>query len=176
MNKEIWKDIPGYEGLYQVSNYGRVKSLSRKRIDREQILGEKIISQRKKKNGYLITTLFKNYKEKKCYVHRLVAQVFIPNPNNLPQVNHKDENKENNNVSNLEWCSQKYNSNYNELPKKRYKKVIQYDLKNNFIKEWNCMKDIKIAFNKSKNCGDFSACISGKQKSAFGYKWAFKEE
>lgn len=140
--QEVWKDIKGYEGLYQVSNFGRIKSLERKRIDRNQILPEKILSIRKKENGYLTVSLNKNTKDKKHLVHRLVAQAFIPNIDNKPCINHKDENKTNNNVDNLEWCTHKYNSNYNNLFKKRYKKVNQYDLQGNFIKEWNSIKHI----------------------------------
>ena len=98
--KEIWKDIKGYEGLYQVSNFGRVKSST------------KILANRLSKRGYYIVTLYKNAKGVTKTVHRLVAQAFIPNPDNLPQVNHKDENKLNNRVDNLEWCTAKYNINY----------------------------------------------------------------
>lgn len=108
---EIWKPIKDYEGLYQVSNLGRVKSLER--IDS---LGhkrkEKIFKPRKDKYGYLRVSLWKDGKGKMVSIHRLVAIHFIPNPDNLPEVNHKDENKENNTLSNLEWCDRKYNNNY----------------------------------------------------------------
>lgn len=171
MKNEVWKDIPNYEGLYQVSNFGNIKSLTRKRIDRNQILQERLLTKRTKENGYQIITLCKESKEKKCYVHRLVAQAFIPNPNNLPEINHKDENKLNNNVNNLEWCTRIYNANYNELPKKQYKKVFQYDLDGNFIKEWESIKSIKKHFNKGNNCGAISECIHNKQKTAFGFIW-----
>ena len=177
MDKEIFKDIKDYEGLYQISNFGRVKSVSRKRIDRNQILEERILKQRKKENGYLIVNLSKLDIDKKMYVHRLVAQTFIPNPNNLQQVNHKDENKMNNKVDNLEWCTQRYNSNYNNLPLKRNKKINQYDLDGNFIKTWNSLKEINEYFNLPNNRGDISDCTHERQKSAFGYKWAmFKEQ
>ena len=107
---EIWKDILGYEGLYQVSSYGRIKSLSRKRnngLDKTIILKENINNK-----GYKRINLHKNKKMKSYLVHRLVAQAFIPNPNNYPIINHKDENPSNNHVSNLEWCTYKYNNNY----------------------------------------------------------------
>ena len=101
---EIWKDIEGYEGLYQVSNLGRVKSL---KYNKERIL--KIANGT---DGYKIVGLTYNSKRKTFKVHRLVAQAFIPNPNEYPQVNHKDEDKGNNKVDNLEWCDNKYNCNY----------------------------------------------------------------
>ena len=111
MNEE-WKDIKGYEGKYQVSNLGKVKSLQRwsgtKFYDREYILNNYV----NKKNGYVYVYLTKNNKSKNIRLHRLVAEEFIPNPNNLPQVNHKDCNKENNNASNLEWCTASYNVKY----------------------------------------------------------------
>ena len=107
MNKEIWKDISGYEGLYQVSNLGRVKSLeNRSNHKKEKILASHI------RNQYYGVTLYKDSHYKNYTIHRLVAEAFIPNPDNLPEVNHKDENKLNNYVDNLEWCNKKYNINY----------------------------------------------------------------
>lgn len=108
--KEIWKDIDeikgiDYTGLYQVSNLGRVKGLKNKHI----------LKQRLKNNGYCVLTLCKENKPKTYLVHRLVAEAFIPNPNNYPQVNHKDEDKTNNCVDNLEWCTKEYNMNYGTL-------------------------------------------------------------
>lgn len=103
--EEIWKDIKGWND-YQVSNFGNVKRLNYRKTERE-----KKIKQQKCKS-YLYITLSQNKKRKTFRVHRLVAEAFIPNPNNLPQVNHKDENPSNNCVSNLEWCDARYNSNY----------------------------------------------------------------
>lgn len=120
--EEIWKDVKGYEGLYQVSNYGRIKSLNYNNWKREEILKNKL-----HRDGYLKVTLGGKDKLKYCLVHRIVAEAFIPNPNNYPQVNHKDENKQNNNVNNLEWCTAKYNSNYgthNERVSKKQKGKI----------------------------------------------------
>ena len=105
---EEWRDIKGYEGLYQVSNLGRVKSFNYKgHKGYEGILKPKLDSR-----GYDMVGLYRNNKRSFFNIHRLVAQAFIPNPNNLPQVNHKDENKVNNCVSNLEWCTNEYNQNY----------------------------------------------------------------
>ena len=126
--EEIWKDIKGYEGLYQVSNLGRVKSLGRwvyKEYRGKRWQGEKILKQIKNKFGYLRVYLYKNRKAK-CYaIHRLVAQVFIPNPYNLPQVNHKDEDKSNNRVDNLEWCTSFYNNEYGTRKKRWYETRIK---------------------------------------------------
>ena len=174
MNKEIWKDIPEYEGLYQASNLGNIKSLERKRIDRNEILKSKILTKHLKENGYEIVTLCKNRKEVKKYVHRLVALTFISNPNNYNEINHINENKQDNRVVNLEWCNRKYNCNYGLRNMKCYKKILQYDLQDNFIKEWNSIKSIKKYFEKKDNDSGISCCIHGKQKTAFGYKWKLK--
>lgn len=106
---EVWKDVVGYEGLYQVSNLGRVKSVERYKDNNgtKQLVKEKIKATRKDKQGYLLLDLYKNNKSKTVRVHRLVAQAFIPNPQNKETVNHIDGNKENNTVENLEWATQK---------------------------------------------------------------------
>jgi hypothetical protein len=139
--KEIWKDIPNYEGLYQISNLGRVKSLSRKWSPRETVLKAE-----GKSEEYLHVSLWKDRTSSHLYIHRCVAELFIPNPNNLPYVNHKDENKRNNTVDNLEWCSAQYNSNYGTRNERVGKSqvngttksypVIQTDLDGKFIAEY----------------------------------------
>ena len=110
---EIWKDIPDYEGLYQVSNLGRIKRLEHKRknnlINTDSTYKEHILKPAKQTSEYMYIVLCKNGKTKGFRVHRLVAQTFIPNPENKPQVNHIDTNKSNNNVNNLEWCSRSEN-------------------------------------------------------------------
>lgn len=109
--KEIWKDVIGYEGLYQVSNIGNVKSLDRV-VRYGRTLKGKEKTKFEEKDGYLVVALCKNGKAKHIKVHRLVATAFIENPFNLPEVNHKDENKKNNHFDNLEWCTTKHNINY----------------------------------------------------------------
>lgn len=107
--EEIWKDIPGYEGIYVVSNFGRIRNL----------VSGKFIKPSQKDDGYCRVCLSKNGCGKCINIHRLVAQVFIPNPDNLPQVNHKDEDKTNNVADNLEWCDAKYNINYGTSQQRR---------------------------------------------------------
>lgn len=109
--EEIWKDIEGYEGLYQVSNQGRVRSY---KSGKETILKNTI-----RGDGYQFVSLCNKSKPKQAYIHKLVAQYFIPNPNNLPIVNHKDCNPSNNSIENLEWCSYSYNNSYDGAGKKR---------------------------------------------------------
>ena len=131
--KEIWRDIKNLENYYQISNLGRVRSITRKA--KTKILNNnyrtiegQLISPAKTRDGYLKVTLSKNHKRYYFRVHRLVAEAFIDNPNNYPVVNHKDENKLNNRVDNLEWCTNKYNCNYgtrnkrisNKLSSKNY--------------------------------------------------------
>ena len=103
--QEIWKDVRGWEGLYQISNLGNVRTLHYKKPYLRKLS--------KTQRGYLVVNFFISKGKYKNYsVHRLVAEAFIPNPNNLPQINHKDENRLNNRVDNLEWCTNKYNCNY----------------------------------------------------------------
>lgn len=121
---EIWKPIANYEGLYEVSNEGNVRSLNYRHTGKVQVLKLSV-----NRYGYLQVNLHSKEGKQKTYkVHRLVAQAFIPNPNNLPEVNHKDENKTNNCVENLEWCDRKYNNNYgsrNEKMSKTLSKVLK---------------------------------------------------
>ena len=130
--KEIWKDIPGYEGIYIVSNFGKVKSLQRTRkgsYGSIRIVYEKILNHKIDKDGYHIVTLSKEGKTKCIGVHRLVAQAFLPNSYNFPMINHKDEDPSNNFVDNLEWCDAKYNCNYGT----RVDKMLETKLKNGII-------------------------------------------
>lgn len=178
--KEIWVDIKGCEGLYQVSNFGNVKSLSRYVRTSDKLGGrrkkkETLLSLDVCKNGYLRVSINKGGSRKHFLVHRLVAEAFIPNPQNLPQVNHKDENKANNRVDNLEWCDAKYNSNYGERTRKssiaKFKSVKQYDMQGNFIAEFGSLKEawdsIGMKFSQA-------SCRVG--KSVGGYQWRMNDE
>ena len=123
---EEWRSIPGYEGLYEVSSYGRVKSLEISYIRKNGIMDHKpeiILRPKNNGTGYFTVCLYKNKTYKYYLIHRLVAQAFIPNPDNLSEVNHKDEDKTNNRVENLEWCSHKYNMNYNDVQKRRSQRM-----------------------------------------------------
>ena len=170
MIKEIWKPVVGYEGLYMVSNWGRVKSI---KFGKEIILKQHINI----KGGYYYVCLLKNGKHKNYYVHRLVAEAFIPNSYNLPQVNHRDENKLNNNVDNLEWCTNEYNHNYGTINERisqsQSKPVLQYDLNGNLIKEW---KSVNECGRNGFNQGDICKCCNGKRKTAKGFIWVYKNE
>lgn len=120
--EEIWKDVKGYEGYYQVSNKGRVKSLNRISAQ-NHVMPEKILKQDVSVLGYCQVTFYKDGKKKREKVHRLAAFMFLTNENNYPQINHKDENPSNNNVDNLEWCTQAYNNLYNDRHKRIGKKM-----------------------------------------------------
>ena len=164
--KEIFKEIKNYEGLYSVSNLGRVYNI---RL-------HKFMSIFKCK-GYLQLNLMKNGIRKNFYVHRLVAEAFIENPNNYPCVNHKDENKANNCVNNLEWCSYEYNNNYgshrNNLGKYKIIPVQMLDLQGNIIKEFDSATNAGKYLNM-KNPGNDTLCCRGKLKTCYGYRWKYK--
>ena len=179
--EEIWKDIEGYEGLYQVSNQGRVRSLDRcvnhgGRSNKGLSLKKgKILSQGKDGNGYPSVMLSKNSKTKRRHVYRFVAELFVPNPYNLPEVNHKDENKMNSCADNLEWCTRSYNNSYNGLAKKkgkmRKKPIIQMDMDGNELVYWFSATDCQ------EETGWFVSNIlnvcHGKAKSAYNHMWKF---
>ena len=137
---EIWKDIDGYENLYQVSNIGRVKSLeTTKGKGAGNYAREERILKMGKARGYYRVALCNKGEIQQFSVHRIVAQAFIENPNKLPQVNHKDENKLNNHVDNLEWCTQRENLNYGTRAERigffHSKPVIQKTMQGEVIKE-----------------------------------------
>lgn len=194
---ETWKDIVGYEGKYQVSNLGNIRSLNFHRSHETKIM--KCILD---KDGYSIIMLYKDGKGTIYKVHRLVAEAFIPNPNGFPCVNHKDENPSNNDVTNLEWCTVAYNNNYGHrrdrlskslkglntwtrgVPKSadtrkkiglgNSRKVIQMTLEGDPIKEWGSMTEAanSLGCKHSK----ISECCRGNRKSHGGFRWKYKEE
>ena len=177
LNNEVWRNIDEYDN-YQVSNLGRVKSLNYNHTGKE-----KILKPAKSRNGYLAVCLCKNGKCKQFKIHRLVAKAFIPNPNNLPECNHRNEIKTENCVDNLEWCSKQYNINYGTGTKrsakkrtngKRSKPVLQYDQDGNFIKEWPSANEVERQLGFGN--GNISACCLGKYKQAYGYIWHYKKK
>lgn len=207
---EEWRDIYftdkgviyDYRGLYWVSNLGKVKakaSVTNQYHKKGEVYEIKYRYNRRKHNkngglgGYCIVALYNKGKRRDVQLHRIVANMFIPNPNNLPQVNHKDGNKLNNVVNindlygettNLEWC----NNSYNQIEAYRLglhkkktgkehvnsKPILQYDLQGNFLKEWECITEAqKYYANGKTNC--ISMCLRNKCKTAYGYKWKYKE-
>ena len=141
--EEIWKDIEGYEGLYLVSNLGRIKSLSHLVISNRgsYMSKERIMTLVYDACGYQQLRLSNKGVKKTQKVHRLVAKAFIPNPNNLPEINHKDENKANNCVDNLEWCDRNYNMQYGINTHRHRMPVAQYTLDGLLVKQYNSIKE-----------------------------------
>lgn len=133
--KEVWKDVVGYEGLYEISSFGRLKRLKRTTLGKDGVeynYPELMIKGDYDKDGYIRTTMSKNKKKKTKKIHRLVAEAFIPNPNNYPEVNHLDETKDNNHVNNLEWITTKGNANYGTRNKRIAKHPNQLAKINNW--------------------------------------------
>lgn len=175
--KEIWKDIKGYEGLYQISNLGNVKSMDRliscKNNTTKLCKGTVL---KPHKNNYLFVRLYNNSIPETKYIHKLIADAFIPNPNNFPEINHKDENKLNNSIDNLEWCTVSYNNSYGNRTQKTRKRVYQCDLTGNIIKLWDgirlASKELNIPSQQISQC-----CNQTKyRKTAGGYIWKYESE
>lgn len=166
-------DIKGYEGLYKINRVGEILSLNYKGFGYSKILKNKPNAGGK----YYAITLRKNGEEKTYMVHRLVAETFIPNPDNLPQINHKDENGLNNSVDNIEWCDRSYNMKYGTRAQRQSEKikkpVIQYTLDGEFIKEWDGACDAEEFYNR-REAQNICRCCRGCIKSAYGYKWKYK--
>lgn len=189
MKEEIWKDIKGFEGLYQVSSFGRVRSLDTKIYHRTSWGNYSYFTKRGKilkvchnNKGYQMLSLYKNGKAKHCLVHRLVAEAFIPNPNNLPEVDHEDENKDNNNCSNLVWCDRLYNNTKGIQSKEgrrksasfRMKPVLQYSLDGVLLHTY---KGIRIAEEQTGiNNRCIVSCCKGRIRTAGGYIWRYNNE
>ena len=176
---EIWRDIEGYEGLYQVSNLGRVKSLSRRdRLNR--VIQEKILKPFFNRDGYLNVKLYKEGKRKQSKVHRLVAQAFISNPDNKSQVNHRDEDKTNNKVENLEWVTSKENNNYGTRNERMAKSLQNHKQTSKPIYGINIKTNERIEFPSTQEAGrngfnhsNIVHCLKGRYKTHKGYKWFY---
>ena len=201
--KRIWRDIPGYEGKYQVSNTGQVRSLNYNHTGKT-----KILKQGTTIHGYKQVILYKDGKHKRYSVHRLVAQAFIPNPNNLPQVNHKDENKTNNVAWNLEWMSHKDNCNYGTRNKRRSeamkgqkrtkaakrkmstarkgkykgknspnaKPILMFTKDWEFIQRFDSIVDAYEYLGKKRTSSNITECLKGNHKTAYGYIWKYEKD
>lgn len=187
--KEVWKDVgecKGYEdfaGLYEVSNMGRVRSLDRWvrcKGNKKRLAKGKVLTPRVGIQGYAYVILSGNQHRKTAKSHRLVALAFLPNPDNLPVVNHKDENKLNNKVSNLEWCTVAYNMRYGTRTKRsavsHKKPVIQYDKQGNLLNTFKGLIDAGKQFSSINAKDNIRACCSGHTKTAYGYVWKYAEE
>ena len=172
--KEIWKDVVGHEGDYEVSNLGRVWSNKT----------NKILKPHYNKLGYARLILRKDNKSIGASPHRLVAIAFIPNPHNLPEVNHKDENPSNNRLDNLEWCTKKYNNNYgtkiqrkvkntdySAVARKTSKGINQLELDGTLVKTWSSARECArtLGIDNSR----IGHCCRGAQMTAYGYKWEY---
>lgn len=187
---EIWKDVVGWEGLYQVSNLGNIRTL--------HYTKPYLMHPKPDKYGYVSVSLVKrnSLKYKWCRVHRLVAEAFIPNPDNLPQVNHKDEDKTNNRADNLEWCTALYNNTYGSRltkvsdsrkgmvfsdvhienlkkshAKSQGKAVKQCTVSGEFIQQYESISEAARKFNTTPQ--NISHCCLGITKSACGYIWSY---
>lgn len=177
---EQWKDIEGYEGLYQVSNLGNVKSLARYKKNRSKIqeVKERIMKPSVYKNGYEVVQLSKDGKIHSFCVHRLVALAFVPNTENKPQINHLDENKRNNRADNLEWCTSKENNNYGthnmRISLTSGTRVQAFDKDGNLVMEFHSIAEAtrQTKINQTSIC----RCLAGKYKQAGGYVWKIVKE
>jgi hypothetical protein len=160
---ENWRDVPGYSGIYDISDCGNIRRLQNKRILRKV-----------NRNGYLVAHL-SNRVAKSFYIHRLVAMAFIPNPDGLPQINHKNEIKTDNRAENLEWCTAKYNMNFGtrtqRMKKNRSFPVMQIDEYGVVISIYEGISEAerKTGINRPNIC----KCLKGKIKTAGGYKWEY---
>lgn len=172
---EIWKPVVGYEKYYEVSNLGRIRSLDRVMTS---TTGKKFIKKGRIRKqvlntatGYYMLVLHGDDGKETNTVHRFVAEAFLPNPNNLPLVNHKNEIKTDNRAENLEWCTRKYNMLYSDVPDKSKKPVVQFDPKTGKETVWDSARD---AYRETGiEYKNISACCRGLRPRAGGFEWRF---
>jgi len=189
-NKEIWKPIADYKGLFEVSSLGRIKSLEREVVNnltgRIHVKPEIICKQQKNGHGYMCITLQRPGKKDKRrrYVHQLVAEAFLSNPNSLHDINHKNEDKTDNRVENLEYCDRKHNMNWGTLQERkrnkmyknteeRFSDVVQYTVNMKIVAVYKNAGDAsrKTGFRR----GSISRCCRGERNTYMGYKWGYKK-
>lgn len=185
---EKWKAVKGYEGAYEVSSKGKVRSLTRmirttpNGVEKLREIKGKTLKLYVSNKGYLFAQLSMNGKIRGLFVHVLVAQAFIENPHGYPTVNHKDENKMNNSVDNLEWCTYTYNNNYGTHKERvgeaqkngiRSKPVAQYTLDGKYLRSFPSMREVwrTFGYKTSMICN----CCRGKIKTAYNYKWEYED-
>lgn len=177
---ENWRPVVGYESLYSVSDKGNVKSLPKSVTysdGRIRKYGEKILRLQISKSGYAVINLTKDGYKRTKYVHRLVAETFIPNPEQLPEVNHIDEDKTNNCSSNLEWCDRAYNNHHSmiteTLNEAKKVSVIQLTLDGTFIRRWDGVREAARGLGM-KTHKHIRECCLGQAKSCYGFKWQYE--
>ena len=168
---ETWRDVAGYEGRYQVSDLGRVRNVARRRL----------LNERKQRSGYVSVMLYAEGVAKSRLIHRLVAEAFLENLENKPFVNHIDENKRNNRVENLEWCTHKYNMNYgtvnHRISEKRghgarsKRAICQKDMNGVVIAFWNSISEASKTTHTARS--SIYQCCKGIHRSANGYRWEY---
>ena len=176
---EIWKDIKGYEGKYQVSNLGRVKSLAKRRQTHDP---EGILKARPRTGNYLCVHLSTGHKFKNKTIHRLVAEAFVSNPNGYTEVNHIDEDKTNNRADNLEWCSRIHNMNAGTVKERirntqlngaQSRPIDQYTLEGEFVAHYPSLSEAKRQHGYGQI--NIRRCIIGETKHAYGYLWKYSD-
>lgn len=182
---EEWRDIKGYEGMYQVSNLGNVKSIERKAWNGRgyRVIKERIMKTYDNGYGYLFVYLTKDGEQEKCYIHRLVAEAFLENPDNLPEVNHISEDKTDNRLSNIEWCSHIYNQNYGTRNKRIAEAMTNHPKLSKAVIGINKVSGLIVEFSSAHEAsrqlgidqGHITDCLKGRYKSSGGFYWMYAE-
>ena len=164
----MWRPVLGYEGIYEINRLGEIRRIKSGRILRGYM----------GRDGYKRVSLTANGQTKPFLLHRLLAVAYIPNPLNYPCINHKDEDKSNNSLDNLEWCTHRYNLNYGthnaRANESRKKPISQYSKDGKFIRDWDSVTDLRN--ETGADITHVSSCCRGKRKSANGYCWQYKNE